>query len=124
MTWQINILSAQKDSDAFSVYSFELTENMTFISGPFGETIQEEEESDPGVNGIEVKLPVKSSVRKAKAKSVSKPSTPVETERPRSGGKAKASVKNGKKTPPVNPPAKVRPTARLLITSAVIGCRL
>ena len=40
----------QRDSDAFSVYSFEITENMTFISGmPFqAEAIQEEEESEGG----------------------------------------------------------------------------
>lgn len=107
----------QRDSDAFSVYSFELTENMTFISGPFGETIHEVEENDTGSNNVDMtpksqadtnlNTPQsKKSVRKG-----SKPSTPKKTERPKSSGKrdgSKEKPPNGKKAPAANGSSKVR----------------
>ena len=91
---------------------------MTFISGPFGETIQEEEEGEVGVNGgVDAKPHVKSSLRHSKKELSSKPSTPKKIERPRSSGKA-ASVKNGK-SPAA--PAKVR---RITAGAFLIGCRI
>ena len=43
-----SFFSSQRESDAFSVYSFELTENMIISGAPFreAEAIQEEEETD------------------------------------------------------------------------------
>ena len=105
----------QKDADSFSVYSFELTENMTFISGPFGETIQEEEESEMGHNGLDTSLnpvieltPVPQATKMQK--NGSKPSTPNKADKPRFDGKSgsdKRKSVNGKKSPAPESPAKV-----------------
>lgn len=79
------IVMSQRDSDAFSVYSFELTPDMRLIPGPYEETIHEipeESESDSrrGSDPTKVgKAPVqsngsnKSPVRTRKAKNTHAP---------------------------------------------------
>ena len=108
----------QRDSDAFSVYSFELTENMTFISGPFGETIKEEEENDTGSNNAHAapEAPPSRTVatpqsKKSVRKNSSKPSTPKKMDMRKSNG-LRESIKekspNGKRMSVANGSTKVR----------------
>ncbi|CAK8695890.1 unnamed protein product [Clavelina lepadiformis] len=84
-----------RDSDAFSVYSFELTEDMKFISEPFGETIQEEEENESGsLREADLDVTNQQVQSVTVTDSANRSST---SDRPRSSGKIEA--KNGKHSP-------------------------